>query len=205
MTAEFAGDAAKMKIASIDKLCLRLVINGAEVTVDAREADPFHSTADQVTDYAVSELRKLRDRLNDFGDAVLDHKENGGFPADFPLMREVESFCLDHIRLTRRYWSTTYKVCCLSSEQSRPINVWRKDELSRVAFARAARMRVHLRLAKSRLCPPIQSTIAEPVVAEQCGLQSTRVEGRSIVSGLLKTPIEHVLRLLVPRPKTLHT
>lgn len=205
MTAEFAGDAAKMKIASIDKLCLRLVINGAEVTVDAREIDPLHSTADQVTDYAVSELRKLRDRLNDFGDTVLDHKENGGFTADFPLMREVESFCLDHIRLTRRYWTTTNKVCALTFEKSTPINVWRKDELSRVAFARAARMRVHLRVAKARLCPAIETAIAETAPAEQCGLQSPRVEGRSTVFGLLKTPIEHVLRLLVPRPKTLHT
>lgn len=205
MTAEFAGDAAKMKIASIHNLCLRLVINGAEVTVDAREVDPFHSTADQVTDYAVSELRKLRDRLNDFGDAVIDHKENGGFPVDFPVMREVESFCLDHIRLTRRFWSTTNKVCSLTFERSTPINVWRKEELSRVAFARAARMRVHLRVAKARLCPPLETAIAETTPVEQSGLQSQRVEGRSFVSGLLKTPIEHVLRLLVPRPKTLHT
>ena len=202
MTAEFVGDAAKMKIASIQNLCLRLVINGSEVTVDAREVDPFYSTAEQVTDYAVSELRKLRDRLNDF---VIDQRENGGYPADFPVIRQVETCCLDHIRLTRRFWRTTNKLCAIPSACSSPIQVWRKEELSRVAFARAARLRVHLRLAKARLCPPLDPIIAETASPEQSGAHSSRIEGRSFVSGLMKTPIEHVLRLLVPRSKTLHT
>ena len=57
MTAETA---AAFKIAIIENTAMRVVVNGVEVTVSAREVDPFHSTTDQVTDYAVAELRKLR-------------------------------------------------------------------------------------------------------------------------------------------------
>lgn len=116
-----------MKIATGDNhLSLRLVINGADVTVAAQEVDPFHSTADQVTDFAVSELRKLRDRLNSFSDTVRDHHENGGFPADFPVMREVESFYLEHIRLTRRYWRTANAAYSAQLLQQCGVNGWRR-------------------------------------------------------------------------------
>lgn len=203
MTAEFAGDAAKMKIASIHDLCLRLVINGAEVTVDAREIDLFNATADRVTDYAVSELRKLRDRLNNFGEAVHDHKDNGGFPADFPLTSAVDDFCREQIRLTRGYWRTTNKIYDVALRSSTAVNVWRKEELTRVAMARAVRIRVHLRKSKAKLCPPIQSTAADTATAEQGGFEPSRVENRLLHPRLLKTPIAHILRFLTPRPQTI--
>ncbi|UXU09031.1 hypothetical protein [Agrobacterium tumefaciens] len=168
MTAETA---ARFKIAVIENTAMRVVVNGVEVTVSAHEIDPFHSTLDQVTDYALSELRKLRDRLNSFADVVHDHNENGGFPADFPVARELERHCTDHIRLTRRYWRTvdnTYRARCL---QVSPRTARQKEQLAQVAWARVARVQIHLKLTREGLCPPIVPLLEERKEAEPIGLR----------------------------------
>lgn len=168
MTAEIA---ATFKIAVIENTAMRVVVNGVEVTVSAHEVDPFHSTTEQVTDYAVTELRKLRDRLNSFADVVHDHHENGGFPTDFPVARELERHCTEHIRLTRRYWRTVDKIYRARCLKVSPRSTRQREELEQVAWARVARVQTHLKLTRKRLCPPIVPLIEERKEAEPIGLR----------------------------------
>ncbi|GEM_PF-6328626 len=198
MTAEIA---AKFKIAAIENTAMRVVVNGVEITVSAHEADPFHSTRDKVTDLAVSELRKLHDRLNSFADTVHDHHENGGFPTDFPVAHELERHCTEHIRLTRRYWRTihnTYRARCLKVS---PRTTRQKEQLAQVAWARVARVQTHLKVTKKRLCPPIVPLIAEHKEAEPIGLRPKGGGRLSFVAVPIKALLSGFARLVPNRPQ----
>ncbi len=196
MTAEIA---AAFKIAVIENTAMRVVVNGVEVTVSAQEVDPFHSTMDQVTDYAVSELRKLRDRLNSFADVVHDHQENGGFPTDFPVARELERHCTEHIRLTRRYWRTVDKIYRARCLKVSPRTTRQREELEQVAWARVARVQTHLKLTRKRLCPPIVPLIEERKEAEPTGLRPRGGGHLSFVAVPIKALLSGFARLVPAR------
>jgi len=196
MTAETA---AAFKIAIIENTAMRVVVNGVEVTVSAREVDPFHSTTDQVTDYAVAELRKLRDRLNFFADVVRDHHENGGFPTDFPVARELERHCTEHIRLTRQYWRTVDKIYRARCLKVSPRTMRRREELEQVAWARVARMQMHLKLTRKVLCPPIVPLIEERKEVEPIGLRPKGAGHLSSVAVPIKALLSGFARLVPVR------
>lgn len=196
MTAEIA---AAFKIAVIENTAMRVVVNGVEVTVSAHEVDPFHSTTDQVTDYAVAELRKLRDRLNSFADHIRDHHENGGFPTDFPVARELERHCTDHIRLTRRYWKTVDNIYRARRLKVSPRIVRQKEELEQVAWARVARVQTHLKFKKERLCPPIVPLREVRKEAEPIGLRPKGGGHLSFMALPIKAILSGLARLVPTR------